>query len=128
MPAGYQRGVTLEANLVYFIQLLRRLGLRISTAETLTALEALKEIPLDREGMVRAALQAALVKDDARVALFHQAWAHFFHPDGNRKPSPGRNYHQLVTAFPKHLNRNRTSFSGAGPWNCRHLPGRFTGS
>ncbi|GAF26544.1 protein containing von Willebrand factor type A (vWA) domain [Moorella thermoacetica Y72] len=89
MPAGYQRGVTLEANLVYFIQLLRRLGLRISTAETLTALEALKEIPLDREGMVRAALQAALVKDDARVALFHQAWAHFFHPDGEQEAEPG---------------------------------------
>ncbi|MDN5361167.1 MAG: hypothetical protein PWP70_214 [Moorella sp. (in: firmicutes)] len=86
MPAGYQPGLTLEANLVQFIHLLRRLGLRVSTAETLTALAALQDLPLDREEVVRAALQATLVKDEDRVALFRQAWAYFFHPGGEENP------------------------------------------
>ncbi|MGI9859950.1 VWA domain-containing protein [Moorella naiadis] len=87
MPTGYQPGLTLAANLVHFIHLLRRLGLRVSTAETLTALAALQDLPLDREEVVRAALQAALIKDGDRVALFRQAWSYFFHPGGEGNPN-----------------------------------------
>ena len=86
MPAGYRPGLTLEANLVHFIHLLRRLGLRVSAAETLTALAALQDLPLDREEVVRAALQATLVKEEARVALFRQAWTYFFHQGGEENP------------------------------------------
>lgn len=67
-----------EKRLLEFIHLLRQVGLRISTAEVIDALQALTWISLADKAQVRAALRATLVKDSKEVAAFEEAFSAFF--------------------------------------------------
>lgn len=64
--------------LLEFVRLLREVGLRISTAEVIDALQALNWVSLADKAQVRAALRATLVKDSKDVAAFEEAFAAFF--------------------------------------------------
>jgi hypothetical protein len=58
-----------------FVDLLRRAGLRISTAELIDAARALGEVGLEERAAVRAALAATLVKRAGDVAVFDDLFA-----------------------------------------------------
>ncbi len=68
----------LETNIVRFIRLLRHLGLRVSSAESVDALRALGQVDLLNRGEVKSALGATLVKEPDGVALFNQAFDLYF--------------------------------------------------
>jgi len=68
----------IEVNLLRFVSLLRRRGLRISSAETLDALVALTHVDLKDREEVKAGLAGTLVKDADRMELFEQAFDNFF--------------------------------------------------
>lgn len=61
-----------------FVQLLRRRGLRVSTAETLDALEALRVVGPGNRAAVRDALRTALIKDSRDVATFDDLFERYF--------------------------------------------------
>lgn len=66
------------SNFARFVGLLRRLGIRVSTGDTVTALNALLLVnPFDRE-QVRIALQSALIKNSDEQPVFEQAFDSFF--------------------------------------------------
>ena len=58
-----------------FVDLLRRAGLRISTAELIDAARALGEVGLEDRAAVRAALAATLVKRTGDLAVFDDLFA-----------------------------------------------------
>ncbi len=68
----------LENNIVRFIYLLRREGLRVGSSELLDALRALEFVPLEERDKVRLALKATLVKKSEEVELFDRLFDHFF--------------------------------------------------
>lgn len=61
-----------------FVDLLRRAGLRVSTAETIDAARALATVGVDEPDTVRAALAATLVKRAVDRALFDDLFALYF--------------------------------------------------
>jgi uncharacterized protein with von Willebrand factor type A (vWA) domain len=67
-----------EYNLVRFIHVLRHLGLRVSTSETMDAIKALQFIPLTDKTGFKSALRATLVKDLQGNMVFEQAFRSFF--------------------------------------------------
>lgn len=67
-----------------FVHLLRRAGLRISTAEVMDALQALCFIGFTDREQVRAALRATLVKEAKDVPVFEEAFRAFFAPPAVR--------------------------------------------
>ncbi|WP_156896678.1 vWA domain-containing protein [Desulfovirgula thermocuniculi] len=76
---------TLEENLVRFIHYLRRLGLKVGTAEALDALCALKEVNLLAREEVEAALKAVLAKSPCEQEIFKAAFAQFFAPPEEKR-------------------------------------------
>ncbi|BBB92729.1 MAG TPA: VWA domain-containing protein [Methylomusa anaerophila] len=71
---------SLADNIVGFVQILRQLGVRVSTAETLDAVKSISLInPLARDEFY-AALKSMLVKNAEDLGNFHQAFNLFFVP------------------------------------------------
>lgn len=68
----------LENNMARFVHILRRLGIPVSTGETITALKSLGLIDIMNREHVRYALQAALVKSQDEEPLFTRAFNSFF--------------------------------------------------
>ena len=71
---------TLEQNLVKFAHVLRRIGIRVSTAETKDAFDALSQVSILERTQVKGALAAALVKSYYDRQLFEAAFDLFFVP------------------------------------------------
>lgn len=71
---------TLSHNLVKFAHVLRRLGIRVSTAETRDALDALSQVDIMDRDQVKGALSAALVKSCYDQRVFNLAFDLFFVP------------------------------------------------
>ncbi|KXS45824.1 MAG: VWA containing CoxE family protein [Candidatus Frackibacter sp. T328-2] len=67
-----------ENNIVKFIQILRNLGIRISLAESIEALEALKLVDIIKKEEVRTTLCSLLVKDSYEKKIFDKAFDSFF--------------------------------------------------
>ena len=70
----------MEAPVVRFAGLLRARGLRISPAETLDALAALRAMKLASRAAVRESLRATLVKEARDDAIFEETFETFFTP------------------------------------------------
>ncbi len=71
---------TVYRNILYFIFLIRKSGVTISTAEIIDALNGLNIVSLlDREH-VRTVLRATLIKDSSSLVIFENAFAFFFAP------------------------------------------------
>ncbi|MDK2986101.1 MAG: hypothetical protein PWQ96_1745 [Clostridia bacterium] len=68
----------MEKGLVKFINLLRTLGIRVSTAEAMDALEALQYVNVMDKNSVRVALQSMLVKEEDKIPVFEAAFETFF--------------------------------------------------
>lgn len=71
---------TLNHNMVKFAHILRRLGIRVSTAETRDAFDALSQVDLMDRAEVKGALSAALVKSYHDQLIFNLAFDLFFVP------------------------------------------------
>ncbi|MBP2662639.1 MAG: domain containing CoxE-like protein [Firmicutes bacterium] len=71
---------SLADNIVGFIQILRQLGVRISTAETIDAVDSLTIIDNFDQDEFRAALKSTLVKHAEDQTAFNQAFNLFFVP------------------------------------------------
>lgn len=67
-----------ENNLARFVHILRHLGIKVSTGETITALRALNQINLLEREHVKLALSATLVKNHDEQPLFLKAFDSFF--------------------------------------------------
>ncbi|HUW64050.1 MAG TPA: VWA domain-containing protein [Spirochaetia bacterium] len=69
---------TIEYNVTRFVQILRRLGVRVSLAETVDALTALSRIEMLDRNQVRGVLRACLAKSRKEAGIFEQAFGLFF--------------------------------------------------
>jgi uncharacterized protein with von Willebrand factor type A (vWA) domain len=67
-----------EARIIEFAGLLRRNGIRVSTAETLDALRAVETCGLGRREVVRSALRATMVKRAPDIGPFNQLFDLYF--------------------------------------------------
>lgn len=67
-----------ENNLARFVHILRHLGIKVSTGETILALRALALVNILNREHVRMALSAALIKNYDEQPLFEQAFESFF--------------------------------------------------
>lgn len=65
-------------NLARFTHILRHLGMRVSTAETVDALRALQHVSLLDRDQVRLALRAAMVKNRADRSVFDRVFDLYF--------------------------------------------------
>lgn len=71
---------SLADNIVGFVQILRQLGVRISTAETIDAVDSLTIIDHFDQAEFRAALKSTLIKHAEDQAAFNQTFNLFFVP------------------------------------------------
>lgn len=69
---------TIEYNVTRFVQILRRLGVRVSLAETVDAMTAMARIDLLDKSQVRGVLRACLAKSRKEAGIFEQAFSLFF--------------------------------------------------
>lgn len=67
-----------EYNFARFVHILRHLGIKVSTGETITALRALELVDLLNKEHVKAALAATLIKNPDEQPIFSQAFESFF--------------------------------------------------
>jgi len=71
-----------QRRILEFTNILRRAGVRVSTAEVLDAFQALEVLPIDNREVFRDALGATMVKRAADVAAFHELfdlfWSGFY--------------------------------------------------
>lgn len=67
-----------ENNLIKFIHILRNLGIRISLAESIEAVKALKAVDIINKEEVKITLRALLVKDSYEKKIFDKAFEAFF--------------------------------------------------
>ncbi|MBS4026692.1 MAG: VWA domain-containing protein [Clostridia bacterium] len=79
--------MTLEAHVVRFIQLLRVLGIRISTAETIDCLTGLTTLDILDKRQFKTALGGTLVKNREDYQLFQQAFKIYFSSIEQRQQS-----------------------------------------
>ncbi|MBV9819492.1 MAG: VWA domain-containing protein [Solirubrobacterales bacterium] len=70
----------MEAPVVRFAGLLRNRGVRISPAETLDALRAIRAVRLSSRAAVRESLRATLIKEARDERLFDELFEEFFSP------------------------------------------------
>lgn len=68
----------IENNLVKFVQVLRHLGIRVSSSETIDALKALQIIDINNRQEVKTTLRGLLSKDIEKQILFDKAFDIFF--------------------------------------------------
>jgi hypothetical protein len=80
------RDVTLR-----FIDALRAAGLRVSVSESIDAVQAVAAVGIERD-LLREALAATLVKDEADRPLFDATFAHFFAAPGARRKGTPRGH------------------------------------
>lgn len=73
-----------------FVRLLRRSGLRVSTAEGLDALAAVASVGLSERSVVRDALRSTLIKDAEDVDGFERLFDLYFGLGKERRPAPAR--------------------------------------
>lgn len=73
-----------------FVQVLRRHGLRVSPAESLDALHALRAVGLGRREVVRDALRTTLVKDHEDVEAFERLFGLYFSLRGAERPGEAK--------------------------------------
>lgn len=76
---------SLVDNLVGFVQILRQLGVRVSIAETIDAVDGLTVIDHFERDEFRAALKSTLIKNSEDQAAFDQAFNLFFVPPEAKK-------------------------------------------
>jgi uncharacterized protein with von Willebrand factor type A (vWA) domain len=69
---------SLENNILRFVLILRSLGLKIGTSETIDALIAVRNIDLTERRQFQSALKATLIKDAVHYPLFDSAFQKFF--------------------------------------------------
>lgn len=69
---------TIEYNVARFVQILRRLGVRVSLSETMDALGALARVDVLQREQVRGVLRACLAKSRREAGVFEQAFTLFF--------------------------------------------------
>ena len=75
--------------LIEFCQVLRGLGVRVSTQEALDAASALAHLDWSQRADFRTCLQATLIKREEDLPLFQEAFSAYFRPSpGPRSPSP----------------------------------------
>ncbi|MCB4825266.1 vWA domain-containing protein [Roseicella aerolata] len=79
-------GRALADNLLAFVRLLRRAGLRVGTADVLAAAEAISLVDIGDRRLVHAALRAVMVRRHEDFDVFDQAFLLFW-----RDPEAGRN-------------------------------------
>ncbi|MCK8824938.1 VWA domain-containing protein [Fuchsiella alkaliacetigena] len=75
----------IERNLIKFIQILRNLGIRISLAESIEALEALQLIEIVNKGEFKTTLRSMLVKNNYEKKIFDKAFDIFFVPQQEKE-------------------------------------------
>ena len=73
----------MEDRIVEFAGLLRRSGIRVSTAETLDALRAVEQTGLTDRASFKTALRAAMVKRAPDVPVYDELFENFFSGIGN---------------------------------------------
>lgn len=80
----------MDRQVIQFVHVLKRAGIRVSPAESLDALKALQLVPLADRAAVRAGLCATLVKDIRDVPLFEELFDLYFGARGRpRRPNEG---------------------------------------
>jgi uncharacterized protein with von Willebrand factor type A (vWA) domain len=79
----------LAQNVLHFARLLRRTGLRIGTAESLAAIEALTLVDISDRDSVHDALRAVMIHAREELPLFDQAFALFWRAPQASTPPPG---------------------------------------
>jgi uncharacterized protein with von Willebrand factor type A (vWA) domain len=70
--------MSVDEQLLDFVDRLRASGLSVSLAESKDALEALRLVPLERTGTLRAALKATLIKKESDFPLFEAVFDEYF--------------------------------------------------
>ncbi len=68
----------MQKRILDFTNILRRAGVRVSTAETLDAFQALEVLPIDDRAVFRDALGATMVKRAADVSTFNELFELFW--------------------------------------------------
>ena len=71
---------TVHRNILYFIHLIRKSGIPISTAEIIDALTGLQHINLLAKEQVKVVLRSTLIKDADGLPVFGKAFDFFFAP------------------------------------------------
>lgn len=75
-----------EDHIIRFVHLLRQAGIKVSSAETLDALEGLAQgIDFSRKQSVKSALQSLLVKSLEEIKIFDSLFELYFQPGEERK-------------------------------------------
>lgn len=69
---------SLLTNIIKFINVLRLAGVRVSTSETLDAVQVLKFIDISNRAKVKTAMSACLAKSEQEKAVFLEAFDRFF--------------------------------------------------
>ncbi len=82
---------TFENNFTRFIHILRHLGLRISSAEAVDAINALTEVDILDRGQVRTAFLATLAKSSDDRVILDQAFRSFFVTPEEKSDRTARN-------------------------------------
>ena len=80
--------------LVAFVRLLRDQGLRVSVAESLTALESIAHVGLDDRELLRLSLRTVLIKSQRDFALFDTLFQRFFTIPRRRKRRRDKHQHR----------------------------------
>jgi len=90
-----------QARILEFTNILRRAGVRVSTAETLDAFQALEVLPIDRREVFRDALATTMIKRAADVSTFNELfdlfWSGFY--DSLRE-----SFEQASTGLPERMD------------------------
>ncbi|MCK8826789.1 VWA domain-containing protein [Natroniella acetigena] len=75
----------IEHNLIKFIQILRNLGIRVSLAESIEALESLQLIDIINKDEFKVTLRSLLVKNHHEKEIFDHAFESFFIPQESKQ-------------------------------------------
>lgn len=89
----------LDYRVINFVHLLRILGIRVSVAETLDAIQGLTYTDLSSKSQVKAVLRATLLKNMDQLPLFEEAFnAYFSTPEVREQKHGQRQETELVQA------------------------------
>ena len=72
----------MQQKILEFTNILRKSGIRVSTAEAIDAFQALDELPIEQRALFKDALRATMVKRGEEVAAFDELfdlyWSGFY--------------------------------------------------
>ena len=75
----------MQQKILEFTNILRKSGIRVSTAEAIDAFQALDELPIEQRALFKDALRATMVKRGEEVAAFDELfdlyWSGFYDHD-----------------------------------------------